>query len=213
MSQVIPQTFAEVRVVGTLHGSECVNVWHMGSDQQFVDFEQWEGALLALAAAMLACVVEELLPAVTSDYRVVRVEAKMLSPTVTDYFVATASPENVGALGPTSVSFASTLVNLRSGRDGRRGRGRKFLPPPGEANMTNSLLDEPTLVQIADFLACVATKFIGGGATEPWRVGVLSRTDLGGLGGNFQSAFRPLVSMNPVAATAVLRSRKVGVGS
>lgn len=213
MSQTIPQTFAEVRVVGSLHGSDCVNVWHMGSDQVFVDFDQWEDALLALAIAMLQCAVEELLPAVTSDYRLVNVQAKMLHPNETDFFFATASPEDVGQLGPTSVSFASTLVNLRSGRDGRRGRGKKFLPPPGEANVQNSLVDEPTLVQIRQFLLCVATKFIGGGATSPWRVGVLSRTDLNGLGGSYQSAFRPLVSMNPVAAVAKLGSRKVGHGS
>lgn len=212
MPPLIPSTVAEVRVVGKLHSQDCINVWHVGSAEVFVDFDQWEAALLALAAAMLQCAVEELLPGVTSDYRLVSAQAKMLYPTVTDYFIATASPDDVGALGPTSVSFSSTLVNLRSGRDGRRGRGKKFLPPPGEANMTSSLVDTPTLTQIADFLECLVGKFIGGGATTPWRLGVLSRKTLTGVGGSYPNAFKELVSMNPVALAAKMGSRKVDVG-
>lgn len=213
MPPIVPATIAELRVVGSLQGQSCVNVWHVGSSEVFVDFDTWQAALLALAQAMLECAVEQLLPGVTSDYRLVRCEAKMLYPTVTDYFIATASPADVGELGPTSVSFVSTQVNLRSGRDGKRGRGKKFLPPPGEANITNSLLDEPTLTQIAAFLACVAAKFIGSGATEPWRIGVLSRKDFNGVFANYPTAFKELVSMNPVAAVAKMGSRKVGKGS
>jgi hypothetical protein len=212
MPPLVPSTVAEVRVMGKLHGQDCINVWHVGSAEQFVDFDQWEAALLALAAAMLACVVEQLLPGVTSDFRVVSVQAKMLYPTLTDYFVATAAPEDVGQLGPTSVSFASTQLNLRSGRDGRRGRGKKFLPPPGEANMANSLVDGPTLAQIADFIECIVGKFVGGGATTPWRLGVLSRKTLTGIGGNYPAAFKELVSVNPVALAAKMGSRKVDVG-
>lgn len=213
MPPIVPQTIAEVRVVGSLHGGDCINVWHVGSSEVFPDFDTWQAALLALAAAMLECAVTTLLPAVSSDYRLVRVEAKMIYPTVTDYFIATAAPEDIGELGPTSVSFAASLVNLRSGRDGRRGRGKKYLPPPGEANVANSLVDGPTLVLIAAFLACVAGKFVGSGATEPWRLGVISRKDLGGILGNYPAAFKELVSMNPVALMASQRSRKVGRGS
>lgn len=213
MPVFVPNTVAECRVMGKLQGEDCINVWHLGSGETFVDFDQWEAALLALAAAMLECAVEQLLPAVTSDYRLVQVEAKMVYPTVTDYFIATASPDDVGQLGPTSVSFASTLVNLRSGRDGRRGRGKKFLPPPGEANITNSLLDNPTLTQIAEFLTCLVGKFIGSGATTPWRIGVVSRKDLTGVGGSYPNAFRAVQSFNPVASVAKMGSRKVGIGS
>jgi hypothetical protein len=212
MPVFVPSTVAECRVMGKLHGQDCINVWHLGSGEVFVDFDQWEAALLALAAAMLACAREQLLPAVTSDYRLVSVQAKMLHPTVTDYFIATASPEDVGGLGPTSVSFASSLINLRSGRDGRRGRGKKFLPPPGESNITNSLLDEPTLTQIADFIECLVGKFVGAGATTPWRIGTLSRKDLTGVGGSYPNAFKATQSFTPVALLAKMGSRKVDVG-
>lgn len=207
------QSLAECRLVGEIHGQQYVNVWHMGSELVEPNSDAWEAALLQLAQAMLECAVTHLLPGVTSDFRLVRAEAKLLHPLVTDYFVATAVPSNVGELGPTSVSFASSLVNIRTGRDGRKGRGRKFLPPPGEANITDSLLDEPTLVQIAAFLTCLAGKFIGANPTEPWRIGVLSRKDLGGIFTNAAQAWREAKSLNPVAQVSVMRSRKVGRGS
>lgn len=213
MPPLVPSTVAELRMVGELHGQQCINVWHLGSAETFVDFDTWQSALTILAQNMLDCAIELLLPAVTSDYRLIRAEAKMVYPTVTDYFVSSADTSAVGELGPTSVSFASTLVNLRSGRDGKRGRGRKFLPPAGEANITASELDQPTLIAITAFLACLAGKFIGGSPTTPWRLGVLSRSTLGGITGNYPAAFKELVQMTPSTEVACLRSRKAGKGS
>jgi hypothetical protein len=213
MAFIQPATVAQVRIVGVLQGQQCINVWHVGSNQVFVDFDTWRGALLALAQAMLECAVQELLPGVTSDYRLVQCDAQMVYPTLTEPFVATASPQDVGQLGPTSVSFASSLVNVRTGQGGRRGRGKKFLPPPGEANITDSLLDEPTLLQIAAFLTCVATKFIGSTPTADWHLGVVSRKDMQTIGATWSTAFREVLSLNPVAAVASMRSRKVGRGA
>ncbi|HEY9758859.1 MAG TPA: hypothetical protein V6C97_27065 [Oculatellaceae cyanobacterium] len=213
MPPIVPQTIAQVRIVGELHGQACINVWHVASTEVFVDFDAWSDALLLLAQAMLECAVTELLPAVTSDYRLVQCDAQMLAPTKTDLFVATAVPTNVGELGPTSVSFASSLVNIRTEQGGRRGRGKKFLPPPGEANIANSLLDEPTLVQIAAFLTCVATKFIGAVPTANWHLGVISEKDRTSVGGTYINAFKRAISLNPSATLATMRSRKVGHGA
>ena len=213
MPPIIPETIAEVRVVGELHGSECVNVWHVASTEVFVDFETWESALLLLAAAMLECCQQFLLPAVTSDYRLVRTEAKRIYPTATDPFIQTALAGDVGQLGPTSVSFASSLVNIRTGQGGKRGRGRKYLPPPGEANIEASNLDNDTLIAIAAFLTCVATKFVGATPAANWHLGVLSRKDAAGILGNLPGAFRQAQSLNPVVSVACMRSRKKGHGS
>lgn len=213
MPEFVPTNVAEVRIVGDLQGQACINVWHLGSTTEVVDTDDWELILLNLAEAMLACAVEFLLPAVTQDYRLVRVEAKRVATGVTDPVVATANPGSVGELGPTSVSFASTLVNLRTGRDGKRGRGRKKLPPPGEANITNSLIDNPTLELIAAYLACVAGKFMGDGATEPWQIGVVSQKDRHSTGGTWLNSFRAIKQMNPVSEVAVQTSRKVGRGA
>lgn len=213
MPPIIPQTIAQVRIVGELQGQECINVFHVASTQVFVDFESWQTALLALAQAMLECAVTTLLPAVTSDYRLVQCDAQMLAPTKTDLFVATALPGNVGELGPTSVSFAASLVNIRTGTGGRRGRGKKFLPPPGEAQVANSLIDDPTLVLIAAFLACVATKFVGSTPSADWHLGVLSEADRKAPGGTYLNAWREAHSLNPVASLAKMGSRKKGKGA
>jgi hypothetical protein len=213
MPPIVPQTVAQVRIVGELQGQECINVWHVASTEVFVDFDAWQAALLALAQAMLECAVEKLLPAVTSDYRLVQCDAQMLAPTKTDLFVASAVPSNIGQLGPTSVSFAATLVNIRTGLGGRRGRGKKFLPPPGEAQITTSLVDDDTLLLIAEFLTCVATKFIGSTPTANWHLGVVSEADRKGVGGTYLTAFREAHSLNPVAKLATMRSRKVGRGA
>lgn len=213
MPGFVPTTVAQVRIVGRLQGQQCINVWHVGSSQTFVDFDQWQAALLALAQAMLECAVDQLLPAVTSDYELVQCDAQMLYPTQTEPFVATAVSGSVGQLGATSVSFAASLVNIRTGQGGRRGRGKKFLPPPGESNIANSVIDEPTLVAIAAFLTCVATKFLGSTPTANWHLGVVSQKDRKAVGGTYANAFREVLSLNPVAALATMRSRKVGKGA
>jgi hypothetical protein len=66
--------------------------------------------------------------------------------------------------------------------------------------------------QITAFLNCVAGKFIGAGATEQWRLGVLSRETLKG-GGNFDAAFTEAISLVPSNVVAKMGSRKIGKGS
>lgn len=203
---------AEARIIGELHGSACINVFHFATNDTIDDEGELDTLLLQLAQALLECAVETLLPAVTSDYRLIRCDAKRIYPVASDPIVATASPDEVGELGPTSVSFASSLMSLRTGGGGRRGRGRKFLPPAGEANITASGLDEATLLLIAAFATCLAGKFIGASPETVWRLGVYSRTNDAELAGTFDNSFRQVVSINPVADVAVIRSRRKGRG-
>jgi hypothetical protein len=204
---------AQLRIVGELHGQQTINVLHLGTDEVANDAGTLNEVLLQLATAMRDCVVEFLLPAVTQDWRFVRTDAKEIFPTATDPIVVSGTPGQVGELGVTSVSFAASLATLRSGQGGRRGRGRVFLPPAGEAQTAASLIDEPTLVLLAAFTACVATKFMGANPESNWHLGVLSAKDLNKVPANFNTAFRVVSSINLSAEVAVMRSRRRGHGN
>jgi len=205
---------AQARIVGEIHGQQTVNVMHFGTNFAIADQGALDTILLQLASAMLTCVIDTLLPAVTQDWKVVFCDAKRIYPVNSDPIVATAPANSVGELSVSSVSFASTLVHVRTGGGGRRGRGLVFLPPPGETEIAQSGIDNPTLVLLAAFLACVADKFMGINPTSPdWTLGVLSRATLGGIIGNFDNSFRPATSLNPVANLAVMRTRKKGHGA
>lgn len=204
---------AQARIIGEIHGQQTVNVMHFATNDAIEDQGALDEILLALATAMLECVVETLLPAVSVDWKVVRCDAKRIYPVLSDPIVATAVPGSVGELGPASASFEASLVNVRTGGEGRRGRGRIFLPPPGEAAVAASAIDGPTLTLIAAYCACVATKFMGAAPDTPWHLGILSRAKLASVGGNFDNSFRVATSLNPVADLAVMRSRKKGHGA
>lgn len=204
---------AECRIVGEIHGQQTVNVMHFGTNEVVDDGSTLDALLLQLAEAMLACVIDTLLPAVSVDWNVIKVDAKQIVPTPGDPIIATADAGSVGELSASSVSFASSLATIRTGGGGRRGRGRIFLPPPGEAEVSASAIDPGTLVLITAFLTCVAGKFLGDAATTDWRLGVLSRKSLTGIGGTFDNSFRVATQLSPVADLAVMRSRRKGHGA
>lgn len=204
---------AQARIIGEIHGQQTVNVIHFATNTAIADAGALDTLLLQLASALLACVVDTLLGAVTSDWKAIRCDAKRIFPSFSDPVVATAPGASFGAGSASSTSFIASLVNVRSGIDGRKGRGRMFLPPVGEAETTISAIDPETLLLITAFLTCVAGKFMGGAPTTDWRLGILSRKDMAGIIGNFNAAFRPAVSLNPVADCAVMRSRRKGHGA
>lgn len=204
---------ARCRIVGEIHGQQTVNVMHFATNDVVSDGPLLDELLLLLASAMLGCVIDELLGGVTQDWRVDRVEATMIHPALGDPIVSTANPNAIGTLGPTSVSFASSMVHIRTGIGGRQGRGRIFLPPPGEANITNSQLDQTAVDPLVSFLTCVAQKFAGANPTTPWRIGVLSRKQLSSIGGTFDNSFRQATQLTPEKKVAIMSSRKLNRGS
>jgi len=204
---------AQARIIGEIHGQETVNVLHFVTNDEIADEAELDTLLLALATALLECVITTLLPAVSSDWKVIRCDAKRIAPAVSDPIVATADSGSVGELSATSVSFAASLVNIRTGGGGRQGRGRMFLPPPGESEVSQSSIDPGTLTLITAFLTCLAGKFMGTGATTAWRLGILSNKHRSGIGGTYDNSFREATSLNPVADLAVMRSRRKGHGA
>lgn len=202
-----------VRVLGKLHGQDCIQVLHFSTNTEVNDNPARDALILALLQAVLACIVDQLLPAVTSDYRLVGLEGSEVFPTLGDPIFQAADPNSVGALSPSSSSVLATLIQIRTGLGGKTHRGRNFWPPAGEANSANSIIDGPTMQQLTDFVNCIAGKFIGQAKTEPWSLGVYSRK----LGPNtttqWSDGFTEATAMVPSELIAVMGTRKVGRGS
>lgn len=204
---------AELSVYGEIHGQTAVNVWHFATNIVGWDNPQSANdALVALATAMLDCFVTNLLPIISSDFRLIGAAAKGIHPDLKEPVVVAAPANSFGGGDPTNNSFTAILVNLRTGQGGRRGRGKKFLPPPGDDALVSSNVDGPTLIAVGTFLACVAGKFLGANPTTDWRLGVLSKTDLKAAGGSFDNAFRIVTTMTPSIDQAVMTSRRKGRG-
>jgi len=208
---------AEARIMGKLHGQDVVNVLHFATNTVESDVSPPSPLLVALVTAIMECVIDTLLPATSIDYVVSEVNGRYIyntgSSPLTDPVVATAPADSHGELGATSVSFAASLVHLRSGLGGQRGRGRIFLAPPGESNVTASNIDSTTQDLLVAFLTCMAGKFLGASPTTAWRWGVLSRKDLHSTGGTYNNSFRLISQATPSARLAVIGRRRIGHGN
>lgn len=201
---------------GEIHGQETVNVLHFATNSNITDQPYPHPLLLDLAQAVLDCAITALLPAVTADWTLKKTRAAFMGTVVAglspDFVEATAPGGSVGALGAASTSFQATGVDLKTGHLGRRGRGRIFLPPAGEAQISASELDGPTLTLITAFLTCMAGKFLGASPSTVWRWGVYSRKIGGGVFGNFDAAFSIIGQMSPRSTVWVIGRRKKGHG-
>lgn len=204
---------AQARIHGEIHGQQTVNVLNFGTNSAILDGPALDALLLQLAAALLDCVITTLLPAVSIDWRAVSCDAKRIYPVVSDPIIATADGGMVGEKSATSVSFAASLLSLRTGGGGRKGRGRLFLPPAGEAEILQSQLDSGTMTDLTAFAACLAGKFLGASPSTDWRLGVLSRVTAGPTNAAFDSGFRICTQLSPVQDVAVMRSRRKGHGA
>jgi len=205
MSQVIRNftTVAEVLVVGQIHGQETVNVYHFGRETPF-NVDTILQDLMDLAIALSVCITEKLLPAVSSDWHLVKLRARTIKGGESDEVELGVVGDPVGALSPASHSFAATLLNLKTGGGGRSGRGKKFLPPVGEAETSASSIDGPTLVLLAAFITCLVEKFLGNPPQAEWNLVVFSKKN---------DAAREVKSIVVNPNTAVMHSRRRGSGN
>ena len=208
---------AQVRIVGQIHGQQTMNVLHFASNETELDVGAPSPLLTALIEAVVECVIEALLGAVTQDWTFQYCDGRLVhnaggSPTGTDPVIVTAPAGSVGEGGVASVSFAASLVNLRTGVNGKSGRGKMFLPPPGEAQTANSEMDNATQTALTAFLTCMAGKFLGTTPSTAWRWGVYSRK-LGGTNyASWDAGFAVAGNISPVTKLAVISRRKFGHG-
>lgn len=213
MSNTIYTHLIRARLIGSIHNSQTVNVMHFGTNTNSVDIPDWNSRIQALCQAIVQCAVTHLLPVVSSDWTFQRVEAQLFHPIELDPVQAQVPLPNVGQGGPQGVTIAASLIQLRTGRDGRRGRGRLFLPPAGEANIAGGNWDAAWLAALTAFCLCLANNFGEPGGSSDFKLGVFSRKDAAALGGSVSGAFRDLVQLSPQALAASMRTRKVGRGS
>ena len=209
------QRYIQARIRGHMHGSETVNVLNFGTDSAAADNDALVALLAQLAQAIILCAVAQLRGGVTEDWTLDGVDCKQLFPTISDeVFVAATPPDNVGQSSTQNVSFAAVLVSIQTGGGGKSGRGRIFLPPPGDGAITNSVINDPgTIGFYAGFINCLVEKFVGVNRSSAFALGVLSRKHLKATPNDYNGAFRIAQQMIVRTNISCLRSRKLGHGS
>lgn len=205
----------KARIVGKIHGQDCIQVLHFATNTVVNDDATGIALLKALANALAECVTTVLIPAVTEDYSFHHVEVTKFAPTASDPVLSDTAAPVPGTGAAQGVGFACQMADLRTGGGGKSGRGRNFYPPTGENRAALGVWDGPALLLMAQYLTCVSGKFIGALASEPWRLGVLSRKKLGTPPNpaNFDIAFREAISYTAVDTIAVMGTRKLNRGS
>lgn len=202
--------YIEARIKGKLHGQETISVLHFGTNDPANDQAALIALLIQLAQAIIFCVINKLLGAVTQDWTFEGVDCKRLAPVLSDVIEVTAQAGSVGTRQQCNASFESIVIKKRSGIGGRRNRGRNFLPPPGDADMTQSVVvlgDAKNFY--LDFLACLASSFIGNAASTNFRLLVLSKTTLKQFPGDYDNATVAVTGLELEPTVSTCRSRKV----
>lgn len=201
----------QVVVKGKIQNQDYRNVLHFGGDIDAND-QDWTPILIALATAVMQCYVTVLLPGLPASFALQGVSAKRIYPALTDEVEYTTGAGPGAGSGEALPSFVSCKVELKTGAGGRRNRGRIFLPGPTEGNSGESILTTAGVDLFTNFMLCIAGKFIGTSATQPYRLGVLSRAAIKG-GSNIQAAYKEVQSYSVSSLLAVMRRRKIGKGS
>jgi hypothetical protein len=213
MSTTVYPHGVRVRVIGEIHGSQTVNVLHFGTNTNSVDLNDWNTRIQVLCQAVAECIITHLLPVVTSDWKFLRTEGQKISTPVLDPVIVQTSLPNQGQGASQGATIMASLVHIRTGRDGRKGRGKIFLPPGGENHLNNGEWDALWLAALTAFLGCLASKFAHNTGSSDFKIGVLSRKDFEAVGGSFQSAFRDAEQLSPAVIASSMRTRKKGRGA
>jgi hypothetical protein len=204
---------AQVTVKGKLNGQDYRNVLHFTTDVEILDGTRRD-ILLALAAAVIDCLVGTLLPSLPQTYSLEGATVKELHPMASDEYesVVPVNQQAGAAFGQSAPSFVASLVRLRTGKAGRTHRGRIFLPPPTEANLNVDDVSDAFLEALTQFAICMVGKFVGVGKSEPWQLCVLSKKGAGTPVNYALATDTDVTDIVPQRNVAVMRRRRVGHG-
>jgi len=206
----------QVVLKGTQEGQEVLNVLNFRSNAADLDVD---GHLIAV---IIACYIDNMIPALSSQFTFEEVRWKKTSPVLGIEFVRPVAAGGTGAGNAAALpSYCSALVSIRSVVGGRSHRGRMFLPAIPEDQTTNSYLNTEGggiaayWNALIAYLACIATNFIRvpaeGGTNFP--LGIYSRK-LGGTTFPYNPVgFTAADSLVPVRLISTTRSRKQGRGA
>lgn len=210
MSQTIPGFFAQVVVHGLIHGQQTKNVWNFARDGSTPVDTVLE--MTGLATEVRQAFRTAGYAAMSQSWALEKVTAKMLYPNPSDEGVVFAEAIDHGTTGFAHVSFTSVLMHLRTGLAGRNHRGRIFFPGVAEDAVLNSKLTDTALPLWTAFRDALVNAFGPAAGVGQWRLGVLSRKDLGGILGNYPNAFKWISNLEVSNIIAVTRSRRIGHG-
>lgn len=186
-----------VRVKWLIHGQECLNVLN------FVNRGSAD-ILTTLVQPILDCIVDNLLPVLSSQTTLVGADFKAVTGSTAQEGEITLSSANVGAEAADALpSFNALVCNLRTNHIGRRGRGKMYLLGIPEDQQANSIADAAFIAGAVAFLACMVTAFVNSDplASPFFHWSVYSKLD---------DAYYPIQTAAPNNVIAALRSRKVG---
>jgi len=202
----------QVRVVGRMEGQETNNVLH------FVCASSDDDVLTHLILVLAQCIIDHLLPVLSSSWALEKIVWKKVSPTLGPEIVsipvgAAAGAGNAAALP----SYCSVVLSIHTALGGRSHRGRMFIPGIPENTTLNSSLDTTNAMwaAIVAFAACLVTNFVIGDppGAHAWSMCVYSRKIGGSHFPYAGTGFTAMKGIEPHALLGTTRSRKVGRGS
>lgn len=206
--------YAEARMRGKIHGQDCINVIHFGTTAAAATQEDLIELLNELGTKIIQCAILQLLGATTSDYTLLGCDVQQLHPVLSDPIEVGAAANSVGLRGTVNASFECWTMRKKTGFGGKTKRGRNFYPPPGDADIVNSLVTgDPVNDFIQGFLTCLVNEFIGANRNSNWQMVILSAKTLKDNPGNFNLATTDVNFLSFEPAITHMASRKVGHGA
>lgn len=199
---------ARVVINGEIHGQRTVNVLH------FKAVQGGPNLLTLLVTAVVQCIIESLLPRLSSEWRFHGVKATQLTGDFDELIDSSQSAQG-GVAQDAMPSLIAAVIRFHTAKRGRRGRGRMYIAGAVTTSEDESQWENPD-VTFGDFLTCLLTKFVGFQGDVPtdnnWRLVVYSRKD-DEDGMSLQDACALVVGGSVNGDVCTMRSRKLGHGT
>lgn len=204
----------QLRTIGSLGGQDCINVTHFQAMQADRDI------VTDLLVVFYLCFLNQLVPHLSSAYRLIRMEVKRVGPTVGPVFEYGGETGDVlqgVAEGDSLPEFVSCRTDIRCERGGRSGHGSIAIGGIPESATSGSAIDTAGdfWTHFQSWLECVRSAFLIGHGfddTRKFSIGVVSRK-AGSLKPPFTTEqYSHAVSLSARPRVGSQNSRKVGHG-
>jgi hypothetical protein len=204
---------AEATIIGKINDEDYRNRIHFSTETMEWDTNGLQ-LLTTLCTELSADVVSGFLGALSNEFQFIGVAAKRIAPDTSDIVEVFTDAGPGGVAGQALPSFNCMLAHKKSGKGGRKGRGRMFLPPPLEAHADKGKLIAAGVAVIEEFLDGLRTHFIGAGGSSVWSLGVLNNVYDNATPPNITDRnWFPSAALVADDLIAVQRRRKIGRGS
>lgn len=182
-------------------GDDAVNVFH---------FEQVSPAIFAtpgqdLAEAFIAACVPSYVNCMTAGYVLHRIAVRQVTGGAEEFETTVTEPGTAGVVGSMLPTTTAALISWRTGLAGRTKRGRTYLPPTNEEQLSSGLWSSSYMTAMQGFADdCLALGTAVFTLHANWAIGVWSTVD---------NAFVPYTHAIMRQIPATIRRRRIGSGS